>query len=359
MAYGSPASIDDVGSYYTRIRRGRRPEPAQLADLVRRYEAIGGTSSLAERTAAQIRRIEGCLAQRATSGHPGPSPEGRDEPTWVVTLGTKHAYPSIEDAVDSLLAAGAQRIVGLVLAPHYCEASVGEYHRRARAALDEATGSRPGATYRPIDHWHTLDAHVGFLASAVRECTAELPERAEVLFTAHSLPERLLAGDPYPDQLAESAAAVMSGADPSGELRWSIGWQSAGATPEPWRGPDVLEVIEEVAATGRSDGILVVPQGFTSDHLEVRYDLDIEAAAAARRLGLAFARTPVPNDDPALMDALASLVEDTVTEDTVVEDTVAEDTVAEDTVAEDTVTEDTVAEDTVGQHAVWSRTPRS
>lgn len=307
MAYGSPASMDGVESYYTHIRRGRPPTQAQLDDLLGRYAAIGGTSSLTERTAQQVHRIESSLTARSASGHSGSSGRRHHDRAFVVTLGTKHAEPAIEDAVASLLGAGVERIVGLVLAPHYSAASVGEYHRRARSAIDSEPDPGARVIYRPIDQWHTLDGYIGFLASGVRECIVGLPERTEVLFTAHSLPERVLSGDVYPDQLTESASAVMRAADPTGAIPWSIGWQSAGATPEPWRGPDLREIIEEIAATGRSDGILVVPQGFTSDHLEVLYDLDIEAATAARRVGLAFARTPVPNDDPVVMEALASL----------------------------------------------------
>jgi ferrochelatase len=142
----------------------------------------------------------------------------------------------------------------------------------------------------------------------VQDARATLPEKHKVLFTAHSLPERVLADDPYPDQLRESAEAI---ADRVGLLPWpdwALAWQSAGRTPEPWRGPDVLDVIRDLAATGRSDGILVVPQGFTSDHLEVLYDLDVDASRVAAEQGLAFARTRSLNDDATVMDALAGVV---------------------------------------------------
>ncbi len=142
----------------------------------------------------------------------------------------------------------------------------------------------------------------------MREARATLPAKHKVLFTAHSLPERVLEGDPYPDQLRESAAAVAARVGLLPWPDWALGWQSAGRTPEPWRGPDILEIIRELAATGRSEGVLVCAQGFTSDHLEVLYDLDIEAAHLAQDLGLAFARTRSLNDDPEVMQALAERV---------------------------------------------------
>lgn len=294
MAYGSPGSAEDIEAYYTHIRRGRRPTREQLADLVRRYEAIGGTTALAERTAEQLRAIELAVT--------------RGKADWVVRLATLHSTPAITQSVASLVGSGVERIVGLVLAPHYCAASVGEYHRQAISALEDVDG----VTYHRIDSWHLLDALIGFQADQVRACLDELPERTRVVFTAHSLPQRVLAGDPYPQQLRDSASAIAGRAGIASADRWSIGWQSAGATPEPWLGPDLAEVIAEVASTRRYEGILVVPQGFTSAHLEVLYDVDIEAAALARRVGLAFGRTQMVNDEPAVMAALASLVRTTV-----------------------------------------------
>ena len=135
-----------------------------------------------------------------------------------------------------------------------------------------------------------------------------MPERTKVVFTAHSLPERVLVDDPYPDELHASAAAIAERAGLGPWAEWAIGWQSAGRTPEPWRGPDILQIIDDLAGTGRADGLVIVPQGFTSDHLEVVYDIDIEAARAAAQRGLALARTQVVNDDPTVMDALAARV---------------------------------------------------
>ena len=290
MAYGTPASPDDLVEYYTHIRRGRPPTEEQVADLRTRYEAIGGISPLAERTRAQLEAI---------AGHLDAAQPGR----VVARLGQKHAAPFIEDAVADLAAEGVDRIVGLVLAPHYSAGSVGQYHERAAAAAAEH-----GIPFAGIDDWHLEPAFLDHQAASVRERLAPMPDTTKVVFTAHSLPERILAGDPYPDQLRASAEAVAERAGLPPWYGWGVAWQSAGRTPEPWRGPDILDVIRELAASGRSDGVLVVPQGFTSDHLEVLYDLDIEARAVAAEVGLVFARTDVVNDDPAVMGALADRV---------------------------------------------------
>jgi len=289
MAYGTPASPEDVEAYYTHIRRGRTPEPEQLADLVRRYEAIGGTSPLAERTHAQRAAIADALAAQ---GHRA-----------LVVLGQKHADPFIEDGVARLAAAGVGRVVGLVLAPHFSAASVGQYHERA-----ETETRQRGLPYLGIDSWHDDPAYLDFLVAAVDEGRSQLPERHKVLFTAHSLPERVLIDDPYADQLRQSAAEVARRLGLNPWAGWGLAWQSAGRTPEPWRGPDILEVIRDLAETGRSDGVLVCAQGFTSDHLEVLYDVDVEARGVAEDVGLAFARTRSLNAEPAVMADLARRV---------------------------------------------------
>jgi len=292
MAYGTPPSPDQVEPYYTHIRRGRPPTPELLADLVRRYEAIGGISPLAERTEAQRAALEAALEARA----PG---------RCRVVLGQKHAAPFIEDAVGQLVADGARSLVGLVLAPHFSSASVGQYLERVRAAAEPS-----GATVSAVECWHLEPEYTAFLEGEVREQLTSLPAKTKVLFTAHSLPERSLLGDPYPDQLRESASAVAAAVGLDRWAGWSLAWQSAGRTPEPWRGPDVLEVIRDLADTGRADGVLVCPQGFVSDHLEVLYDLDVEARGAAQQRGLVFARTRVPNAHPPLFAALADRVLD-------------------------------------------------
>jgi len=296
MAYGTPASSSQIEPYYTHIRRGRPPTPEQLADLTARYDAIGGISPLAARTEAQRAAIESHL--EAT--HPG---------RFSVRLGQKHAAPFIEDGIAALAADGVSCIIGVVLAPHWSGFSVGQYNERADAAATEHH-----LPFAGIERWADLESFVAHQAASLQERLADVAARSElpvkVVFTAHSLPERVLQDDPYPDELHASAAAIANAAGLGAWGDWGLAWQSAGRTPEPWRGPDILTVIDELAATGRAGGVVVVPQGFTSDHLEVVYDLDIEAAHRAAGVGLAFARTDVVNADPAVMAQLADLVAD-------------------------------------------------
>ena len=285
MAYGTPASPEDVEAYYTHVRRGRPPTAEQLADLQRRYDAIGGTSPLLERTEAQRRGVHAALDSRGS---------------FTVELGMKHAPPFIEEAVEGLVGSGVSQIVGVVLAPHYSRLSIGEYEERARAAAGDAV------EFVMVPSWHDAPPYLDALAERVGKALATLPERTLVVFTAHSLPARIVdEGDPYPEQLRWTAEAV---ADRAGVERWRIGWQSAGRTPEPWIEPDILEILDEVAALDSDQGVLVCPAGFTSDHLEILYDLDVEATARAHKLGLAFARTESLNDDPRLCDAVADAV---------------------------------------------------
>jgi len=235
MAYGTPSSPDDVADYYTHIRRGRPATPEQLADLRARYDAIGGTSPLRAITERQVARLRDALG----SG-------------YQVVLGMKHASPFIEDAVASL--PDVEVVVAVVLAPHYSRGSVGEYVERVRDATKQPVHA--------LESWADLDEWLSFEATAVDDVVA--PE-SHVVFTAHSLPERVLAGDRYADELAASAEEIAARA---GIDSWSIGWQSAARTPEPWRGPDIVEVIDALADDGVNH-VVVCPQGFTADHLEV------------------------------------------------------------------------------------------
>ena len=300
MAYGTPTGPEELEAYYTHIRRGRPPTPELLAELRGRYEAIGGHSPLLELTRAQVAGLERALGEA-----------GR--PDMRVALGMKHAAPFIEDAIAELAGAGARQIVGLVLAPHYSRLSVGEYTERAQAAADAARGQ---PTVSVVPSWHLAPGYLEFLSMAVKDALRALPAetgaQAHVLFTAHSLPARILdEDDPYPAQLRETAAAV---AARTGLERWSVAWQSAGHTPDPWLGPDVLESLGELAAADAT-AVVVCPAGFVSDHLEVLYDLDIEASARARELGITFARTASPNADPRLLGALARVVLDQLAQD--------------------------------------------
>jgi protoporphyrin/coproporphyrin ferrochelatase len=277
MAYGSPATADDIRPYFEDIRGGRPVSDEAVAELAERYRRIGGRSPLDEVTEAQRAALEREL------GIP-------------VFVGMKHWRPRIAEAVERALEGGATRIVGLVLAPHYSRMSVGEYRERLEAALDGRD-----TELVLVESWHDDPAFLDVVAARVRDTGAW------VVFTAHSLPERILAGgDPYRDQLLETSRLVAERAG-LGD-RWSFAFQSASATGEPWLGPDILEELERLAGKGERK-LLVAPVGFVSDHLEILWDLDIEACEKAQALGLELERTDSLNDDPRFIRALAGLVE--------------------------------------------------
>lgn len=295
MAYGTPRSKEEILPYYTDIRRGRPPTDEQLQDLTSRYEAIGGLSPLKQLTEDQRDALQDELN--------GISPN-----TFQVFLGLKHSTPFIEETVAEVVGLGYKKIVGLVLAPHYSSYSIGQYMDRVRAVAEPA-----GVTVTGIDSWAREEAFIDFLANDMREKLASLPERTKVLFTAHSLPQRIIdGGDPYPEELRATAELVAEKVGLTRWSDWSIAWQSAGRTPEPWIGPDILEVIDSFATQSASgepiDGVLVSACGFVADHLEVLFDLDIEAAKHAQSLGIAFARTACVNSNASVMAALARSV---------------------------------------------------
>ncbi len=290
MAYGTPSAREGVEAYYTRIRHGNAPTPDQLADLLRRYDAIGGTSPLAERTAGQVAGIAESLQRR----YPG---------EFDVRFGSKYEAPLIEQTAQSFLDSGVATVIGLVLAPHESSLSTAQYFERASAALGTA------AQFIAIPAWWDEPRFLELISERVLRALSEIPAprhgSTEVIFSAHSLPQSIIAaGDSYPEQLRESArrAAQLAGVD-----RWDIAWQSAGRTADPWIGPDILTVLREKHAAGVTD-IVSCPIGFVSDHLEVLYDLDIEAVGVARELGLGFVRTKSLNDDARFTEMLADLV---------------------------------------------------
>ncbi|MGH7692858.1 MAG: ferrochelatase [Candidatus Dormibacteria bacterium] len=294
MAYGSPRSASEILPYFTHMRGGTPPAAPALAELVRRYQAIGGSSPLQQITAAQAGALEEELRRR-------------DGTHWRVVVGMKHSAPFLEDAAAELRSSGVAEAVALVLAPHYSVLSVGDYVGRVRAALAGAAGP-PQIHF--ITDWHLFPGYVRWLATRVRRQLAELGAPWErdplVIFTAHSLPARLREmGDPYPGQLAETATAV---AQEAGLRRWTVAWQSVARTGEPWLGPELLEVVREEAGAGTRE-FLVCACGFTADHLEILYDLDLEARTEAARLGVRLVRTAMPNADPEFVAALADLVQ--------------------------------------------------
>jgi protoporphyrin/coproporphyrin ferrochelatase len=276
MAYGSPERLVDVPAYYADIRGGRPIAPEHLADLVERYRRLGIEDSsplnaITERTRAALAR----------------------ELELPVFTGMKHWTPRIAEAAEAAVASGAGIIVGLVLAPHYSELSIKGYRDQLEAALAGR------ADLRFVDSWHDEQGFVELLADKVRGADAH------VVFTAHSLPERILAiGDPYKDELLDTATRV---ADAAAVRDWSFSFQSESPTGEPWLGPDILDHLQELKQGG-VDKVLVCPVGFVSDHLEIRWDIDNEAQDKARELGMELDRIEMPNDDPRFVRALGEIV---------------------------------------------------
>lgn len=292
MAYGTPSSRDGVEAYYTRIRHGRAPTPEQLADLVRRYDAIGGVSPLAARTNDQV----AALARALEAAEPG---------AYDVRFGSKYEPPLLEEAASAFADEGFSRVIGLALAPHAASMSTGQYMARARAALGDAV------ELVEVGAWWDAPGFCELIAARVTDALARLPEDeragARVYFSAHSLPESILEhGDTYPEQLRASADRA---ARLAGVTNYGVCWQSAGRTSDTWLGPDILDVLRAEARAG-TRAVVSCPIGFVSDHLEVLYDLDVDATVLAAELGLAYTRTASLNDDPAFIEVLARVVRD-------------------------------------------------
>ncbi len=277
MAYGSPERLADVPAYYADIRGGRPVRPELLDDLLARYRSLGieeesPLNAITEQTRAALERELG------------------DIPVFT---GMKHWTPRIADAADRAIAAGADTVVGLVLAPHYSSLSIAGYKEQ----LEE--GLAGGAELVFVDSWHAEPGFVDLLADRVRGTDAH------VVFTAHSLPARIReTGDPYEEQLLETSRLV---AELAGLGDWSFSFQSESPTGEPWLGPDILDHLDELRGKGVNK-VLVCPVGFVADHLEIRWDLDHEAAERARELGMQLSRIEMPNAEPAFVKVLAGLV---------------------------------------------------
>ena len=275
MAYGSPDRPEDVPAYFADVRGGRPVSQERIDELVERYRRIG-FSPLNEVTERQRAALERELGM----------------PVYV---GMKHWTPWIADAVEQALDGGAEKLVGLVLAPHYSRISVGGYRDR----LERALAGR--AALRFIESWHAHEPFVEVIAGRVRGTDAY------VVFSAHSLPERIIAeGDPYRDELLTTARLAAERAGIADE-RWSFAFQSESPTGEPWLGPDILDHLDALAAAGVGK-VLVAPIGFVADHLEILWDIDVEARERAAALGIELDRIESMNDDPAFISALADIV---------------------------------------------------
>ena len=296
MAYGTPYKEEDIERYYTHIRHGRKPSEESLEDLKSRYVAIGGLSPLAKTTEEQTAALEKAMN------------EAQDEVEYVAYIGLKHIEPFIEDAVKKMHNDGITEAVSIVLAPHYSTFSIKSYNGRAK---EEA--AKYGINISSVESWYTQPKFVQYWVDKVKETFAQMPEEeranAALIVSAHSLPEKIISmGDPYADQLAETAKLIAEGA---GVENYAVGWQSAGQTPEPWLGPDVQDLTRDLHEEKGYKAFVYTPVGFVAEHLEVLYDNDYECKVVTDEVGAAYYRPAMPNTDPlfvqAMVDGIAEL----------------------------------------------------
>ncbi len=287
MAYGTPASLDDVEAYYTHIRGGRRPCAEQLSDLVKRYTAIGGNSPLLKITQRQAAKLQSLLAARGSN--------------VKVYAGMKHSPPFISDVIEKATREGVTDLLCVALAPHYSSMSIGGYMR----AVEEATArlaEKPKIEY--VRSWHDRPDFVSLWVDRVNRVKGRLGDGASLVFTAHSLPERILQlGDPYKQQLQESSRLV---AERLRWKEWTFAFQSASQSGERWLGPDILEHLQSLYDKG-SRTFLLAPIGFVSDHLEILHDIDVKCVEWAKQHDSRLARCESLNDSDDFISCLASL----------------------------------------------------
>ncbi|HVH52799.1 MAG TPA: ferrochelatase [Actinomycetota bacterium] len=304
MAYGSASGPEDVERYYTDIRGGRAPSPEHLAAVRERYAAIGNRFPLLDITGRQAAGLD----EELNAGHDG---------AFRTYIGMKHSPPFIGEAVERMRTEGIGRAIGIVMAPHWSGMSVETYVDRVERAVAEAGGPRFTFIRSYHDHPLFVDLLVGRVGDAIASLPEESREKAAVVFSAHSLPVRSVDDGTlrcrdcdcdrscrYRDGLEETADLV---AGRLGLASFAIGWQSAGRTSDPWWGPPIEKVIRDLAGRG-NPAVVVCSAGFTADHLEILYDLDIEAKRVAEEAGIEFARTEMPNADPAFVRSLAAIV---------------------------------------------------
>ncbi len=294
MAYGTPYKESDIERYYTHIRRGRKPSPEMLEDLTRRYEAIGGLSPLARITQEQGKKLEEHLNN------------SQDEIEFTLYLGLKHIEPFIEDAVRQMHEDGIEEAVTLVLAPHFSTFSIQSYNGRVLQESEKIGGPK----FVSIDSWYDEPKFIQYWADKVKAIFQQMPDEERnhsvLIVSAHSLPEKIKQlGDPYPEQLKESADLIAKHACVT---EYEIGWQSAGNTPDPWLGPDVQDLTRELYEEKGYKAFVYAPVGFVSDHLEVLYDNDYECKVVCDKLGAAYYRPEMPNVQPEFIEALTAVV---------------------------------------------------
>ncbi|WP_096188233.1 ferrochelatase [Evansella halocellulosilytica] len=298
MAYGTPRSLDEVEPYYTHIRHGRKPSKEQLDDLTERYEAIGGISPLAKITEEQTKKLEEELNRRY------------NDRNFKSYQGLKHIDPFIEDAVHQMKKDGIEEAVSIVLAPHYSTFSVKSYNGRAK----EEAESIGGPSITTVESWYDEPKFIEYWAEQIRQTREQMTENERdnhvVIFSAHSLPERILQnGDPYPQQLEETAKLIAEKADVK---NYEIGWQSEGNTPDPWIGPDVQDLTRDLYEKHQYEAFVYCPVGFVADHLEVLYDNDYECKVVTDELGVVYYRPEMPNAKEEFIDTLATVIEKTL-----------------------------------------------
>ncbi|AWD65560.1 MULTISPECIES: ferrochelatase [Priestia] len=294
MAYGTPYKEEDIERYYTHIRRGRKPSPEALEDLQNRYEAIGGISPLAKITQQQMESLEKRLN------------EVQDEIEFKAYLGLKHIEPFVEDAVEAMHKDGIKEAVSIVLAPHFSTFSVKSYNGRAKETAEKLGGP----IIHSVESWYSEPKFIQYWATRVKQTfdliDEEKRQKAVLIVSAHSLPEKIIAaGDPYPNQLQETADLI---AQAAGIEHYEIGWQSAGNTPEPWIGPDVQDLTRELHEEKGYTSFVYIPVGFIADHLEVLYDNDYECKVVTDEIGADYYRPEMPNAQPEFIDGLATVV---------------------------------------------------
>jgi len=289
MAYGTPNSEEDIEPYLTDIRKGHRPTEDALENLTERYRKIGGHSPLLDISNAQASALEKTLNARGIKTR--------------VYVGMKHWHPYISEVIPRVANDGIRKIIALALAPHYSQVSVGGY----KQAIDQALAAGGNLSVDFVDSWYNHPLFHRAVAEKISLAMGQFPKSSDIdiLFTAHSLPERILDhNDPYPSQLHSSCQAV---ANMLKLDRWSIAYQSAGQTAEKWLGPDILESLEEISERGKTVNVLVVPIGFVADHLEILYDIDVEAQEFAKAHGLDLRRTESLNTSQTFISALADI----------------------------------------------------
>jgi ferrochelatase len=290
MAYGTPSSEEDIEAYLTDITRGRKPTQAAVEELKERYRKIGGRSPLLDITKAQASALERTLSTLGAKAR--------------VYVGMKHWRPYIGEVVPQIANDGFRQIIALALAPHFSQISIGGY----KQSLEQATSAAVKLQVDFVESWYDHPLFHRALAERVNDSLAQFPrpKKLEVLFTAHSLPERILhQNDPYPFQLHSSCQAV---ADLLKLDHWSFAYQSAGQTGEKWLGPDILEVLQKLSLRRMDIDVIIVPIGFVADHLEILYDIDVEAQEFAGTHGLNLRRAESLNTSPTFISALADIV---------------------------------------------------